>query len=129
VQRGISAFDDLGVLAEPVELAGEGVSLRPPPPNLYPVLDAAAAYQQASRQGGASSARPTVALAVGITRLSWDDGGPAERLVYVVGWDNVNLRFFGPPRRDGRPHGAAVGTRTVIVDAGTGTGLLRVEGC
>jgi hypothetical protein len=130
VQRGDLPFNDLGILAEPIELPGEGVLLSPPPADLRPSLDAPAAYQRAERQGGPSSTRPTVALALGIVRPggNWDDGGLAERLVYVVRWDNVNLRFYGPPRRDGRPHGPAVGTRTGIVDAATGAGLLHVEG-
>lgn len=113
------------MLPEPAELAGPGVSLTPPPPQLRPALDAAAAYQRAARQGGAATARPTVGLAMATTRLSWDDDGPVERLVYMVQWHNVSWMPSGPPRPDGRGHGPAVGTRTVLVDAGTGALLLH----
>jgi hypothetical protein len=127
VQRWSRAYDDLGVLAEPAELIHEGVSLRPPPPVSRSVLDVAAAYQRAARHRGASPGRPTVVLAAGTARVSWHDDGPAERLVYVVRWDNLMFPSSGPARRDGRPSGSVIGTRTVIVDSGTGKVLLDIE--
>lgn len=106
--------------------AGPAVSLTPAPPESRPALDAAAAYQRAARRVGASIGRSTVGLAMATTRLVWDDGGPAERLVYVVRWDNVSWMPSGPRRADGRGRGPVIGTRTVLVDAGTGALLLHI---
>ena len=90
-----------------------------------PVLDVAAGYQRAVRQAGASAARPTVVLAVGTARLTWHDDGPAERLVYVVQWRDLMLSPSGPPRRDERPRGPMVGTRTVIVVSSVSRSIVR----
>jgi hypothetical protein len=128
VQRASEGFVDGGRLNERIVLAACEVLLSPPS-DAGPTLDAAAAFQRAAQRGVASTGRAAVFSAMATTRRNWIDDGPAERLVYVVRWDNLSWVPSGPPCPDGRGRGPAIGTRTVIIEAETGSVLLdRLRG-
>lgn len=118
-------FRELDARAPGIDTSWGLVSFAPPSPTDEAAFDAARAYQLASHHGGRPpSSIAGVMLAMAHAQYEWPDGGPAQRLVYVVRWDGVTWMPSGPPMADGRGQpGPVVGTQTTVIDAISGAWL------